>query len=47
MMFSVNMYNNVVDIYVGRNIVSDEDILFNISIFAGDFVSGEDIRWKN
>ena len=30
MRFRVNMFNSVVDIFVG-----------------GDFVSGEDIRWKN
>ena len=28
--FTVNMFNSVVDIFVG-----------------GDFVSGEDIKWKN
>ena len=42
----MNMFNSVVDIYVGRNIVSGEDILFDISIFGGDFGSGEDVRCK-
>ena len=43
----MNMFNSIVDIYVGRNIVSCEDILLDISSFGGDFVSGEDISLKN
>ena len=42
----MNIFNSVVDTFVGRNIVSGKDILLYINIFGGDFVLGEDIRWK-